>query len=175
MESIFTMHALLIAIGIFFLRVCDMSMDTIRVLFVVRGKRLLAWILGVMEFLIFVVAISSVLTGPLQPLSVVGYATGFATGNVVGMWIEELLAIGFIQITVVSSNRGALIGEQLRKNGFGVTEILARGKDGTVAMMQLNVRRREVATVDTIALEADPNAFITAEDVRPLRRGFWRS
>ncbi len=175
MEGFFTTQALLAALGIFMLRVGDMALDTIRVLFVVRGKKTLAWVLGFFQALIFVVAISSVLSNLDNPLNIFGYAAGFATGNVVGMFIEEWLAIGFIRVAIISSTRGPSIAEKLRSAGYAVTEIPARGRDGTVTMMQISVKRKQVADVETIALEADAEAFVTAEEVRPLRRGFWRA
>jgi hypothetical protein len=87
------------ALVIFLLRVCDMSMDTIRVLFVVRGKKLFVFMLGFLQAVIFVVAISSVLTKMGNVLNVLAYALGFATGNVVGMLIENRLAIGHTLVT----------------------------------------------------------------------------
>lgn len=168
-------QAYLIAFGIFLLRICDMSMDTLRVLFVVRGKKLIVWILGFLQSLIFVIAISSVLTGDKNYLNILGYATGFATGNIVGMLIEERLAIGHVLVTVISSNRGALLAEKIRASGFAVTEIAGRGKNGTVFELHASVLRKDVDHVETIVLEADPTAFVTAEDIRPVRRGFWRS
>lgn len=162
------------ALAIFALRVTDMSMDTMRMLFVMRGKKKYAWILGFLQSIVYIVAISSVLTHLDNPLNVVGYAAGFATGNVLGMLIEERLAIGFTQIQVISSRRGSLIVEKLREAGYGVTEVAARGKDGSVSQINLSVARKDVSRVDTIILEADPDAFITAEEVRPIRRGFWR-
>ena len=168
-------QAYLIAFGIFLLRICDMSMDTLRVLFVVRGKKLIVWVLGFLQSLIFVIAISSVLTGERNYLNIFGYATGFATGNIVGMLIEERLAIGHVLVTVISSNRGALLAEKIRASGFAVTEIAGRGKNGTVFELHASVLRKDVDHVETIVLEADPTAFVTAEDIRPVRRGFWRS
>jgi uncharacterized protein YebE (UPF0316 family) len=167
--------AWLFALLIFFLRICDMSMDTLRVLFVVRGKRLIVWILGFMQSLIFVIAISSVLTGERNYLNIVGYATGFATGNIVGMIIEGKLAIGHVLVTIISSNRGALLAEKIRASGYAVTEIAGRGKNGTVFELHASILRKDVDHLETIVLEADPTAFVTAEDVRPVRRGFWRS
>ena len=108
-------------------------------------------------------------------LNVIGYATGFATGNLVGMLIEQRLAIGHILVTIISSNRGVSIAEKLRSSGYAVTEIAGHGKNGTVFELHASVLRKDVPNVETIALEADPQAFITAEDVRPVRRGFWRS
>jgi uncharacterized protein YebE (UPF0316 family) len=168
-------HAYLFALLIFFLRICDMSMDTLRVLFVVRGKKLFVWILGFLQSLIFVIAIGSVLTGERNYLNILGYATGFATGNVVGMLIESKLAIGHILVTIISSNRGSFIAERLRASGYAVTEIAGRGKNGTVFELHASVLRKDVDNVETIVLEADSQAFVTAEDVRPVRRGFWRS
>jgi len=175
MLQFLSLQAWLVALGIFILRIGDMSLDTIRLLYVVRGRKRLAWILGFFQSLIFVVAISAVLTHLDDPLNVVAYAAGFATGNVVGMIIEERLAISYVLVTVISPLRGAAIADKLRTSGYAVTEISARGRDGMVSMLNCSVRRKETDDVETIILETDPEAFITAGDVRPLRRGFWRA
>jgi uncharacterized protein YebE (UPF0316 family) len=175
MEWLLDPTAWLIALGIFTLRVVDMSLDTLRVLFVVRGKKTLAWVLGFGQSMVFIIAIGQVLTGALKPLSVLGYAAGFATGNVVGMLIEERLAIGHTLLTIISSTRGAAIADALRASGYAVTEIAGRGKDGTVTVLHISVQRKTVNAVETVVLENDPTAFITSEDVRPRWRGFWRA
>lgn len=175
MQLDFSLQAFLIALGIFTLRVCDMSLDTVRVLFVVRGRKKLAWVLGFFQSLIFVIAISTVLTNLKSPLSIIGYACGFATGNVVGMLIEERLAIGHIHLSIVSPGRGAAVAEALRKGGFAVTEISGRGMTGTVTMLHVDVIRRRLSAVEKLVQESDPEAFITGVEVRPIRRGFWRA
>jgi uncharacterized protein YebE (UPF0316 family) len=168
-------QAWLFALLIFSLRVGDMSLDTLRVLFVVRGKKGVSWVLGFFQSLLFVIAITSVLAHLDNPLNVIGYAAGFATGNVLGMIIEERLAVGHIQLTVISMTRGAAVCDALRNAGFGVTEIPGRGKNGTVSVILTNVFRKDVDRLETIILETDPEAFVTREDVRPMRRGFWRA
>lgn len=175
MEFLTNLNPYVYALIIMLLRICDMTMDTIRVLFVVRGKRLLVWILGFFQSLIYVVAISSVLTRLDNPLNILAYALGFATGNVVGMTIEGKLAIGHILMTIISSTRGTKITETLRNSGYAVTEIPGRGKDGTVFELHASILRKDVDTVEAIVKETDPHAFITAEDVRPVRRGFFRA
>jgi uncharacterized protein YebE (UPF0316 family) len=134
-----------------------------------------AWFLGFFQSAIFVLAISSVLSNLGNPLNVIGYAGGFATGNVVGMLIEDRLAIGHIQMTIVSSRLGSAIAERMRAEGYAVTEVSARGKDGMVSLLNLSVLRRNVGQVHTMVNEVDPESFITAADVRPVRRGFWRA
>ena len=175
MEIWLSPEAWLGAALIFGLRVADMTLDTLRVLMVMRGRKALAWVLGFFQALIFIVAISSVLKNLDNPLNILGYAAGFATGNVFGMWIEERLAIGHTQLSIVSSRLGTAIAERVRTAGYAVTEIPARGKDGMVSMLSLSVLRRNVDQVHRLVHQVDPAAFITAEDVRPVRRGFWRA
>jgi uncharacterized protein YebE (UPF0316 family) len=175
MENFLSLSVWLAALGIFFLRVGDMSLDTIRIVFVVRGRKKLAWVLGFFQSLIFVIAISTVLSHLDNPLNVIGYAAGFATGNVVGMLIEERLAFGHIHLTIMSPMRGSKVSDTLRKNGFAVSEVSARGRDGMVAILHCYVRRKDISTVETIIIESDPDAVVTAEDMRPIMRGFWRA
>jgi uncharacterized protein YebE (UPF0316 family) len=163
------------ALLIFFLRVCDMSLDTLRVLFVMRGIKKTAWVLGFIQSAIFILAIGKVLTQLNNPLNIIGYAAGFATGNVVGMIIEERIAIGHILVNIISPRRGSAIVSHLRQNGYAVTELAGRGKDGMVSLINCSVLRKQVESVHGLVNEIDPEAFITAEDVRPIRRGFWRA
>ena len=163
------------ALGIFALRVGDMTCDTLRMLFVVRGRKGIAWGLGFVQSVIFVIAITSVLSHLDNPLNIIGYAAGFATGNVVGMWIEERLAIGHVKISIVSQCLGTALCQVLREAGFGVTEIPARGRDGMVSMLSVSLLRKDVSKVQEIVHATDPEAFVISEDVRPLRRGFWRA
>lgn len=175
MEIFLSPSAWLAAGLIFLLRVSDMTLDTLRVLVVMRGRKAIAWVLGFFQAAIFVMAISSVLNDLDNPLNLVGYASGFATGNVVGMLIEERLAIGHIQMSIVSSRLGTAIADHLRQQGYAVTEIPARGRDGMVSLLNVSLLRKNVDRVRKLANEIDPQAFITAEDVRPVRRGFWRA
>ncbi|MGE5124603.1 MAG: DUF2179 domain-containing protein [Acidobacteriaceae bacterium] len=175
MDLLLSSQAWLSAALIFILRVSDMTLDTLRVLFVMRGKKQVAWILGFCQSAIYVFAIGKVLTQLNNPLNIIGYAAGFATGNVVGMIIEEKLAIGHIVVNIISPKLGPAIVSHLRQNGFAVTEYSGRGKDGMVSMINCSVLRRQVAKVHRLINEIDPEAFVTAEDVRPIKHGFWRA
>lgn len=160
---------------IFILRVGDMSLDTLRVLYVMRGKKGFAWILGFCQAMIFITAISVVLRNLDNPINIIAYAAGFATGNVVGMAIEERLAQGHIHMRIISSRRGSAIAESLRGEGYAATEIPARGKDGMVAVINSSVKRKNVNKVRDLIEDIDEDAFITAEEIRPVHRGFWRA
>ena len=175
MELLSSPQAWLSAGLIFGLRVTDMTIDTLRVLFVMRGHKLLAWILGFFQALVFVTAITFVLRDLSNPLNIVGYAAGFATGVVIGMTIEQRLAIGHVHMRVISPSRGTGIAEKLRREGYAVTEIPARGKDGMVTMLNCSIKRKDTARIRAMVNEVDPEAFITSEDIRPIRRGFWHA
>jgi uncharacterized protein YebE (UPF0316 family) len=174
MDILLSSQAWLAAGFIFMLRVADMTLDTLRVLFVMRGRKKIAWILGFFQSAIYLLAIGGVLQN-LDALSLIGYAAGFATGNVLGMIIEERIAIGHSLLTIISSRRGPAVASRLRSEGFAVTEISGRGKDGMVTLINCNVLRKEVDEVRQTVNQVDQEAFITAESIHPVRRGFFRA
>jgi uncharacterized protein YebE (UPF0316 family) len=173
MEFIYTPEALLIALGIFLLRLINQTLDTVRFMMTIRGRKGVAWVMGFLETIIFVVTLSAVISQLNNVLYIIAYAAGFATGNTAGMVLEERLAIGHANLRIISPKRGAILAKKLRKAGYAVTEIQARGKDGVVKLLNVSVRRREVKKVRQITLTVDEGAFITSEEMRPLLRGFW--
>jgi uncharacterized protein YebE (UPF0316 family) len=173
MQLILTPTAILTALLIFLVRVASISMDTLRFMLTMRGKQGISWILGFVESVLYVITIGAVLNDLSNVLYVVGYSAGFATGNVVGMAIEKRLAIGFSHIKIITKQHGFAVADSLRKMDYAVTEISARGKDGSVALCDLSVRRKDVPAIEKLALEVDPEAFITVEDITPLRSGYW--
>lgn len=159
---------------IFLLRLIDMCLDTLRMLFVVRGQRVIVWILGVTTSIIYIVAISNVLTGAKHPFTILCYGVGYATGNVLGMRIEERLAIGYRQVNVVSQTKGKEIAAALRERGYGVTELIGQGMNGTVDVISTSVKRKHAKDVRRIIHGIDENAFITEDDFNPVNSGTWR-
>ncbi|HSB90085.1 MAG TPA: DUF5698 domain-containing protein [Anaerolineales bacterium] len=160
---------------IFLLRVVDMSLDTLRVLFVVRGRRAAVWFLGFSQSLIWVTAITVVLAHLDNPWNVLGYAAGFASGTLLGMLIEDRLALGHGHVRVISTQQGPAVAQALRQAGHAVTELTGRGRDGAVSVLSTSVRRREIDPLLRLITSLDPAAFVTVEEIRPLGRGHWRS
>jgi len=106
-------------------------------------------------------------------LNIIGYAAGFATGTVVGMAIENRLAIGFSKLSIISSQRGQAVADILRNANYAVTEFAGRGKDGTVSLLHCSLKRKQLKEAQSLILQADPDAFITVEDITPMQRGYW--
>ena len=159
---------------IFVLRVLDIAAATLRMLMVVRGRKLNAWALGFIQAMLFVLAIQAVLSDLGSWINIIAYAMGFATGTVVGMWIEERIAIGFKHLRIISSRRGLELAEYLRQQGYAVTEVSGRGKDGTVSLLNCTVQRKDMQQIKMLVKQIDEQAFITADDVIPVSRGFWK-
>ena len=175
MDILTSPQAWLTAGLIFLLRVINMTVATMRMMLTMRGDRRTTWFLGVFESLIFVITLTYVVTDLSNWLNIAAYAVGFATGNNIGMWLEGKLAVGHINLRIISSHKGDEIVTCLRDEGYAVTEIPALGKDGKVTLLNASVLRKRVNEVRALVEEIDGDAFMTAEDMNPIRRGFWRS
>jgi len=164
---------LLSALLIFIFRIINVSLATVRFMMVLQNRKKEAWLFAFLQALIFVFVIKIVFTDLGNWVKIAGYAAGFATGVIVGMWLEGKMAMGFTYLQIISSNLGSEITDQLREQGYAVTEYAGRGKDGTVIILNMLVPRKKAKTVQQIVSSLDPNAFITAENVRYIRHGFW--
>jgi uncharacterized protein YebE (UPF0316 family) len=166
-----TLATLLAGLLVLALRVVDMSLDTLRVSFLVRGSRGLASWIGFLEALVFICGVSIVLQGPLAIPQVLGYAGGFALGNYFGMRLASLLP-GFVMLHVISRERGEDIARDLRSRGYGATVFMGQGLNGPVAMLYCIVRHHQHAAACAIVKEHDPQALVVSEPVQMARGGF---
>lgn len=160
---------------IFCLRIVDVSMSTIRILLAVRGYKVVVPILGFFEVLVWMFAVGNAIRFLDSGWHLLGYAGGFATGNVVGMLIEERLAIGFATIRIVSTHAGVEMADALRNIGFGVTEFGGQGRDGRVEVVYTVCMRRDIERVVNEVERWDHQAFITVEEPRDIRWGWMQS
>ena len=156
---------------IFGLRVTDVSLDTMRVLFAVRGKRYHAASLGFFQALIFILVIGNVITHLDSVWHVLGYAGGFAAGTLVGVMIENAVAYGLSTVRIVSPHGGVEIAAALRERGYGATEVSGYGRDGTVEIVDSVVHRSHLDEIMEIVDKWDGQAFVTVEEPKILRGG----
>jgi len=175
---------ILIPVLIFLARVADVSLGTLRIIFVSRGIRYLAAIFAFFEIVIWLIAISYIMQNLGNVINYVAYAAGFSMGCFVGMSIERRLFTGSLMVrTVVKRDTRELI-DILRFHGYGVTCVDGQGSKGPVKIIFTVVDRKNLNAVITIIKEHNPYAFYTVEDMRfvseynvfPLspRRGFSR-
>ena len=165
---------MILPLMIFLLRIIDVSLDTMRIIFMTKGFKRIAPIIGFFEILIWIVAITRIMQNLDNWVTYVAYAAGFATGNYVGMLLDEKLAIGHELIRVITKVERADLADTLRDAGFGVTAIKASGMQGPVEILYIIVNRKNLKTAIAIIEKKAPNAFYTIENIhfvnRPLDR-----
>ena len=158
---------------IFLARIGDQSIGTMRIIFVAKGKRNIAPILGFFEVLIWIVAISKIMQNLDNYINYIAYAAGFATGNLVGMIIEEKLAMGIQMIRVFANERGQELVVTLNKLGYGATVVEAHGAREQVHLIYTIVQRSELNEVVEVINNFNPKAFYTIEDIRSANEGIF--
>ena len=158
---------------IFFARICDVSLATMRTLMVVRGQRMYAAIIGFFEVIIYIVALDKIFANLNNPLNLFFYAAGFSTGNYVGSFIEEKLAVGTFTVQVITLKEPLELTEKLRSLGYGVTVLEGMGREGKRYILQIILKRKEFVTLRKKVDEWDEDAFWTIFDARLTRGGIF--
>ncbi|KNY27522.1 DUF2179 domain-containing protein [Pseudobacteroides cellulosolvens] len=156
---------------IFISRIFDVSIGTMRIIFVSRGKKFIAPFLGFFEVFIWLVAISQIMQNLSNIFCYLAYAGGFAMGTFIGLIIEEKLAIGILVIRVILVKDECKLVERLSSSGYGVTVVGAKGVTGDVKIVYTIVRRKDKDNVISIINQCNSNAFYSIEDARAADHG----
>jgi uncharacterized protein YebE (UPF0316 family) len=164
----------LILPGIIFLaRLVDVALGTLRIIFVSRSMRNLAPLVGFFESLIWLFAVSQIVLNLNNIMSYFAFAAGFATGNYVGIYLENKLAVGLLSVRVVTSEDGSDLINYLSAQNFGVTSISATGVSGKVRLIISVIKRKDIDEYLRIVKQFNPKAFISIEDVRSVKEGYF--
>jgi uncharacterized protein YebE (UPF0316 family) len=167
-----TLDPVLLAIVIFFLRVLNYAIGTVRLVAIARGRRILAASLAFLEALIFAVVIANVVSDLDNIVNLLSYCLGAAAGSYVGMVLETRLITGYAKISVISVVQGHEIALKLREMNFGVTESIGMGHEGQVSMLTIVVNRKDAPAVLQTARTLDPKAFISMEEAQRVEHGY---
>jgi uncharacterized protein YebE (UPF0316 family) len=160
---------------IFIARIFDVSLETIRVVYISRGIVYLAPIIAFFEIMIWLLAMEVVLDNLSNIATFIAFAAGFASGTYIGLLIEEKLSIGKVFVRVVTGQEGSWeLAEKLRASGFGVTSIEGEGSRDRVRIILSLVNRRDLPVLMDLIAENQPDAFYSIEDVRSVHRGVFR-
>ncbi len=166
---------IVLPILIFLSRIFDVSIGTMRIIFVSRGRKLLAPILGFFEVSIWLLAISQVMSNLNNAACYLAYAFGFASGTYIGIRIEEKLAIGIQIVRIILSKDECILKERLSSAGYGVTVVDAMGATGKVKIIYTIVRRKDIKDVVDIINECHSKAFYSIEDAKTAKEGIFPS
>ena len=164
---------LIIPLLIFVARVLDVTLGTIRVIFVSKGLKYLAPVVGFFEILIWLMAIGQIMSNLSNPACYIAYAGGFAMGNFVGITIAEKLSLGVALLRVITQKDAAELIQSLSSEKYGVTSVDGQGVHGKVNIIFTIVPRKEIQKVVDIIKKFNPKAFYTVEDIGFVEEGIF--
>jgi uncharacterized protein YebE (UPF0316 family) len=164
---------LILPLMVFFARVADVTLGTLRIIFISRGKKNIAPVLGFFEVFIWITVVSQIVSHAHNMLAYVAYAAGFAAGNYVGMYIEGRLAIGTQVVLAIVQEYASPLIAHLRASGYGVTAVDGAGANGEVKLIYTIVRRRCLNDVLSIIHQTHPRAFLSIQDVNSTHQGIF--
>jgi len=156
---------------IFLARVADVTLGTLRIVFVSKGLKRVAPLVGFLEVSIWLMAIRTIMQNLDNIACFFAYSAGFAMGTYIGLNLENKLALGNALLRVVSKKDASGLVEHLRGKGFGVTCLEAEGKEGKVHVFYMIIRRNDFADVAACIHRFNPQAFYSLEDVQVVRSG----
>ena len=157
------------AIIIMFMRICDVSIGTVRTILVVQGRKYYAGLAGFFEVLIWVFAIRYIFQHLDHIQNLFGYATGFGLGNIIGITIEQKIGFGFVQLNIISKKASDKIAEALRNQKYGVTVLPAYGVSGNISILVIIAPRKFQKKIISLIESIDSKAFITVQHSLPYR------
>jgi uncharacterized protein YebE (UPF0316 family) len=175
MDFLINLQGPLLYFIIFFAKIIEVSISTIRIVYVNKGERVKGAMLGFAEIMIWVVIVSSVLNNIAEdPIKVFVYAAAFALGNFFGITIESKIAVGLASIQVVVSRKdGIILADVLREQGFGVTIIEGKGKNESIKnLLFIQLKRRKIPEAVKLIKEHNPEAYITVNDIKTMLGGY---
>ena len=146
-------------------RITDVSLDTIRTVSIIQGRRAFAAVLGFFEAVVYICAVAKVLLNMNQPVYAVAYGLGFAMGTYLGMVIEQRLAFGS-QMVLLLTFKGPQLSEVLRAAGYLMAEVKGRTGDGDQTIICVEIPRREAQKVIRLACAVDERCAFIVHDIR---------
>ncbi len=160
---------------IFFARIFDQSLGILRIIFATKGLKYLVLVAGFFESIVWLLAISQIMQNLNNVFCYIAFASGFAFGNFLGIYLESKLSIGSVIIRVVFQKDSSQTIKILKRLKFRITEVDATGMDGPVKMIFSTIQRKKLNRFIRILVKNNPMAFYTVEDVKMVKEGYFKS
>lgn len=164
-------EALMLGVCVFFARVADMTLATLRFKFIMRDKKVLVFICAFIEVMVYSIAASYVFDNIDNPIVLIMFSLGFACGSVFGMFLDSKFNKTNVMMQVITKHDDWKLADKIRSLGFGVTTSKGYGLDGAIKeQMLVIVTPKEHNKVMEIIKEHDADAYIVDLDVKQVMR-----
>jgi uncharacterized protein YebE (UPF0316 family) len=166
-------HLPILPLFIFVAEVCVVTICTVRIIFIARGMRIPAAVLGFFEVSMWLFAIGQVMQNLSDVGCYLGFAAGFALGNYLGVSIEQKLALGNLVVRIITSKDSSELFHMLAEAGYGVTRVDGRGATGPVQVLLTVIPRKDLKKVVDLLMAFDPKVFYAVDDVQSASQGIF--
>ncbi|HNP18417.1 MAG TPA: DUF5698 domain-containing protein [Fulvivirga sp.] len=161
-----TFGLVVIPLLIFFARILDVSINTVRIIFVMSGKKYISTILGFFESFIWLMAIGQIFKHVDNIYSYIAYPAGFACGIFVGMLIEEKIALGKVIIRIITAEDLTKVKEFLSHHNFRYSVVASKSEQGDENLLFAVLKRDHIPQMLNELKTHMPKAFYTIESVK---------
>lgn len=172
-DSAKEVNSIALIVVIIVINIVYVSLNTLRTIFVIKGRRILASMLCMVEVGSYLLGLSIVLQNLNSPVKIIAYCLGYGAGVYIGSLIEQRLALGYVNVQVVVDSVGCCLPHTLREAGYGVTSWTAEGRDGPRLVLDVLAKRSDEKSLFNLLQEVSPNAFIISYEPKNLIGGFW--
>ena len=162
---------ILLPLLIFFFRVSDVTLGTLRIVFISQGRKLLAPIVGFCEIIIWLLAMGQIFSNLTNFLYYIAYAGGFATGNYVGLIVESKISLGLLSLQLIIKENPESLIKILKDQGYSITTMTAEGPKGLVRIVLLVIKRKNLPKILETIRSNNPKAFVSIEQVKSVSGG----
>ncbi|MBE6139482.1 MAG: DUF2179 domain-containing protein [Firmicutes bacterium] len=168
------MSLFLMCIKIFFARLIDVSLGTFRTINTVKGRDLIAALIGLIEITVWFLVVKEALnTNNNSYFIVAAYALGFSVGTYIGGKISKLFIKSNLEVQVILSSKDDNVVNRIRENGYGVTAIEVKGTKDTKYMLYIQIRDNTLENLKKILRKLDNKAFIVVNETKYVENGYF--
>lgn len=170
------MEVLTLCILIFSVRIIDVSLDTLRVIFVIKGEKIISATIGFFEVLVWFLIVKQALNTDLTSIWIaISYAGGYATGTLLGGFLSDKLISGNLTVQVILSSRNDEIVTYIRKAGYAATVIDVRGQDEEQPkyMLLMEINKKRINSLKKLIRSLDDKAFIVVNETKMVLNGYF--
>lgn len=167
------MKLLLLCLEIFFARILDVSLGTIKTFYIVREKRLTASIIAFFEVLIWFLVAREALNTDINSIIIpIVYSLGFASGTYIGILLSSKIIHGNLTVNVISNKIKKKEINELKSKGFGLTSIKVNGNK---SYLIIEITKKDLEKLKSIITKLDENAFIIVNESKFIQNGFFKT